>query len=183
MSVNGLKSTFGALEVGMKVNVTAAEPGVATRIAASGLQTRAGGASPGVLLPAGSQPAEEKSVKLSAKSADAFLLENLRKGTKVSLQYEKGSWKSWGNIATESPDSVKTEKGDACRLAVALPSKNGKPGKVLVLVPPETAKRPFIYEVPADFPVLVLRINDPDGSFEKNPGGVEYKVKMFPPGK
>jgi hypothetical protein len=183
VTINGVKGTFAGLEVGMKVQVTSAEPGVATRLVANGLQTQKPLASGKPLISPGLPPAREESAVIPANSADGFLMENLRKGTKISLQYKKGAWKSWGNLGTENPDDKKSERGDVCRLTIALPSRGDKPGKVLAVIPPETGKRPFVYVVPLDFPALVLRINDPDGSFAKNPGKVEYDIKIFPPTK
>jgi hypothetical protein len=180
VTINGVKATFAQLEVGMKVKVTSAEPGVATKLVANGLQTKKAAPAGQPPIAPGAQPAREVDAEIKAHSADGFSLGELPKGTKVTLQYKKGVWKSWGNIATESPDSEKTERGDACRLVISLPSRNGKAGKTLTIVPPDTAKRPFVYEVPVDFPDLVLRINDTEGSFEKNPGKVEYNVKIFP---
>jgi hypothetical protein len=181
VTINGVKATFAQLEVGMKVNVTSAEPGLATKLVANGLQTKkAASAGQAVVLAPGAQPERELDAEIKANSAAGFSLGVLPKGTKVMLQYQKGVWKSWGNIATENPDSEKSERGDASRLVISLPSRNGKAGKTLTVVPFETAKRPFVYEVPVDFPDLVLRINDTEGSFEKNPGKVEYHVKVFP---
>ena len=181
VTINGVKATFAELEVGMKVQVTSAEPGVATRLAATGIQTKKGAGAAPTGVPVGAEPLRDTVATIPADSADAFLLNDVRKGSKIWLQYAGGKWKSWGNIGTENPDDQKSERGDASRLAIALPSRNAKGGKVLAVVPPETAKRPFVYDVPVDFPVLVLRINDPDSSFEKNPGTVRYAVKVFPP--
>ncbi len=183
VTINGVKADFKQLEIGMKVKVTSADPGVATKLIANGLQTQKP-ATPGhAPLAAGARAAREAIASIEAKSAEGFSLGELRKGTKLSIQYKSGMWKSWGHIATESPDSEKTPAGDVCRVVISLPARNGKPGKALATVPGETAKRPFIYEVPLDFPDLVLRINDKEGTFDGNPGKVEYTVSVFPPGK
>jgi len=189
VTINGVNSTFAKLEVGMKVKVTSADPGVATKLVANGLQTaksaKGGGnalpAAGGPIAPVG-EPARQAAAEIIASSVDGFSLGELKKGTKLSIQYKSGMWKAWGNIATESPDSEKTPPGETCRVVIALPAHNGKPGKTLMVVPGETAKRPFIYEVPLDFPELVLRIND-NGEFKGNPGKAEYTVGIFPPAK
>jgi hypothetical protein len=190
VTINGVSASFAKLEVGMKVKVTSADPGVATKLVANGLQTakpapkgRApAGAAREPVAPAGA-PAKQADAEIVANSVDGFSLGELKKGTKLSIQYKSGIWKSWGRIATESPDSEKTPPGDTCRVAISLPAHNGKPGKALAVVPGETGKRPFIFEVPLDFPDLVLRINDKEGEFDGNPGKVEYTVSIFPPAK
>ena len=201
VTINGLKATFAELEPGMKVKVTSAEPGVATRLAATGLRTRqpAGtAASPATTAPVasnqpiaptqpaigtGSQPARQVKASIPANSADAFPIGDVRKGTKISLQYKGGQWKSWGRISTSNPDDEKTEGGEACRVVISLPAKDGKGGEVLAIVPPDTRKRPFVFDAQSDYPGLVLRINDKDNSFSGNPGSVEYSVKILPPGR
>ena len=189
VSINGLKATFAELEPGMKVKVTSAEPGMATRLAATGLRTRqpsaptlAAAATPAP-LGAGSQPARQVKATIPANSADAFPIGDVRKGTKISLQYKGGQWKSWGHISSSNPDDEKNEGGEACRVVISLPAKDGKGGEVLAIVPPDTRKRPFVFDATADYPGLVLRINDKDSSFSGNPGSVEYSVKILPPGR
>ena len=183
VTINGLKGTFAELEPGMKVKVTSAEPGVATRLAATGLRTRQP-TTPAEARPAigaGSQAARQVKATIPANSADAFPIGDVRKGTKISLQYKGGQWKSWGRISTSNPDVEKTEGGEACRIVISLPSQAGKGGEVLAIVPPDTRKRPFVFEAQSDYPGLVLRINDKDSSFSDNPGSVEYTVKILPP--
>jgi len=115
---------------------------------------------------------------ITANSPDAFRIEDVRKGTKITFQFIGGKWKSFGRIATENPDVAVSERGDACRLVVALPSQNGVAGSVLAMVPPETQQKPFVFEAAADYPKVVLRINDEDNTYENNPGSVEYAVKI-----
>src|SRR5260221_9296125 len=112
---------------------------------------------------------------IPANSPDGFLITDIRKGSKIFLQYSEGKWKSWGRFATENPDSETTERGDACRVVIALPSKDGKAGEVLAIVPPNTRQRPFMFEAESDYPRLVLRINDKNNSFSENPGSVQYE--------
>jgi hypothetical protein len=189
VTINGLKATFAELEPGMKVKVTSAEPGVATRLVASGLRTQKPGTSPqsgaatAPAIGAASQPARQVKANIPANSADAFPIGDVRKGTKISLQYKSGQWKSWGRISTSNPDDENTEGGEACRVVVSLPAQGGKGGEVLAIVPPDTRKRPFVFEAQADYPGLVLRINDKDHSFSGNPGSVEYTVKILPPSR
>jgi hypothetical protein len=181
VSINGLKATFAELEPGMKVQVTSADPGVATKLAATGFRTRQ--PAPTTLRPpvTGGQAARQVKATIPANAADAFPIGDIRKGTKISLQYSGGKWKSWGRIPTENPDDAKNEGGDACRVVISLPSKNGKSGEVLAILPAGTEKHPFVFDAQQDYPGLVLRINDKDDSFSGNPGSVEYTVKILPP--
>ncbi len=181
VTINGLKATFEELEPGMKVKVTSADPGIATRLMASGLRTRQPAAESKLGLGGNSQTARQIKATIPANSPDAFAIGDVRKGTKISLQYVNGKWKSWGRIATSSPDDEKSEGWELCRVAIALPSQDGKGGEVVALVPADTKKRPFIFEAETDYPGLVLRINDKENSFSGNPGSVEYSVKILPP--
>lgn len=119
---------------------------------------------------------------IAANSPEAFTITDVRKGTKITLQYLKGVWKSWGRVATAQPDDPKAEGGDVCRLAIALPVRDGKVGEVLAMVPPNTRKEAFIFEAQQDYPVLVLRINSKDVSYSGNPGSVDYKLSIQPLG-
>lgn len=121
-------------------------------------------------------------ITIMANSPDATPITDLRKGTKITLQYLKGNWKSWGRYATGQPDDPKTEGGDSCRVAITLPSKDGKAGDVLAVVPPDTRTKPYVFEVPQDYASLVLRINSKDNNFGDNPGKVDYKLTIQPPG-
>lgn len=122
------------------------------------------------------------SATIAANSPEAFPITGVRKGTKITLQYLKGVWKSWGRVPNAQPDDPNTEGGDVCRLAIALPVKDGKVGEVIAMVPPNTRKTAFVFEAPQDYPVLVLRINSKDVSYSGNPGSVDYKLSIQPPG-
>ena len=182
VTINGLKGTFSELEPGMKVKVTSAEPGIATKLAATGLRTRqpAGASAP---IGGAGQPARQVKAVIPANSPDAFPIGDVRKGTKISLQYVGGKWKSWGHISSGNPDDEKTEGGEVCRVVISLPSKDGKGGDVLAIVPADTKKRAFVFDAQADYAGLVLRINDKEGSFSGNPGSVEYTVRIIPPAR
>jgi hypothetical protein len=112
---------------------------------------------------------------------DAVTIGNVKKGTKITLQYVSGQWKSWGHVASARPDDTNIEGGDACRLVIALPGKEGKNGSLLAMVPANTRSHPFVFEATADYPQVVLRINDRDDSYADNPGSVDYAIKIEPP--
>jgi hypothetical protein len=118
--------------------------------------------------------------KVPANSPDGYPLGALHKGDVVTLQYLDGMWKAYGHIASESPDMVVQERGhqDDSRLVIARASTNGKPGAVIALVPPLTAKTPFTFAVPEDRSDLVLRIHK-NSENKANPGVVTYSVKIL----
>lgn len=121
---------------------------------------------------------------IPANSPDGFPIGDVRKGTKISLQYKTGRWKSWGQLPTENPDDEKNAGGaDACRVVISLPAKDDKGGQVLAIVPPNTRKHPFVFDAPSDYLGIVLRINDQENSFTGNPGSVQYSVKILPPSR
>ncbi len=190
-TINGLKASFEELEPGMKVKVTSAEPGLATRLAANGIRTRpspAAGAPASSSVPAHGNPAAEPpqaarefKAAVPANDPNGYKIGDVRKGTKISIQYISGKWKHDGHIAQWNPDSDEPKVGDGNRLCVSLPGDEGKAGDVLAIVPASSSKHPFVYEADKDYPALVLRINDPDGSFSRNPGETTWNVKVLPP--
>lgn len=189
VTINGIKATFAELEAGMKVKVTSAEPGLATRLAATGLRTIAPSAPantpatpkrPPVSTP--SQPVRQEKATIPANSPDAFPIGDVRKGTKLSLQYLSGKWKCEGRIAQYSPDDMDPKFSENNRLVISLPSADGKPGDILAIVPGNTAKKPFVFEADKDYPGVVLRIHDYNG-LGGNPGSAEYNLKVLPPAR
>jgi len=182
-TINGIKGTFEELEPGMKVKVTLAEPGVASRLVATGLRTLPSPSAAKTSTGATTQPARQVKAAVAANNPDGFPVGDARKGTKISIQYVSGKWKHDGHIAQWNPDSDEPKVGDANRLCVSLPASDGKAGDVLAIVPAGSSKRPFIYEADKDYPGLVLRINDDDGSFGGNPGNTEWNVKIIPPAR
>ena len=182
-TINGIKASFAELEPGMKIKIASAEPGLATRLDANGLRTNtaapAGRTQPG----SASQTARQLKATIPANSPDAFAIGDIRKGTKISLQYVSGKWKCEGRIAQHSPDETKDERvDDKNRLVLSLPSSSGKPGDILAIVPGGTAKKPFVFEADKDYSGLVLRIHDYN-DFGSNPGSVEYNAKVLPPSR
>jgi hypothetical protein len=177
VSINGLRATFPDLEPGMKAKVSSADPGVATKIDAFGLRTAKGTIKTNGLGTA-DQPAREVEASIPANSADAFVIGDVLKGTRISLRYKSGAWNDHGHHATGNPDDPAMVEG--LRLVIALPSKGGKGGDVLALVPSNTSKQAFMFEATTDYAGLVLRINDQSSSFSNNPGKVEYSVKILP---
>lgn len=115
---------------------------------------------------------------ITSKSPIGYVLGPLKKGDQVSLQYLDGKWKSWGRYPTESPDDIKSEHGDKCRVAMGFFDKNAK-FQLLGIVPPETAETPFRWKSNGDYQRVILRINDANGSFKNNPdGNVRYEVTV-----
>ena len=127
-------------------------------------------------------------ITIPANSPDGYVLGQIHKGTKITLQYSGGLWKCWGTMATENPDSPESEHGnDACRLVISLPGKDGVCGEAVAVIPPGTAANPFVFEAQQDYEKLVLRINgeemNKNGSFETYPGSVQYILHVVPAGQ
>jgi hypothetical protein len=177
VTINGLKATFEELEPGMKVKITSGDPGTATRLTANGLRTRTAPEAHSTLGAPG-QPARIVKALIAASSPEGFPIGDVRKGTKISLQYLGGKWKEHGVIAEFDPDSTDPQFDVINRVAIALPPIDSKPGEVLAIVPGDTVKHPFVFEAEKDYPGLVLRINAPPSG---NPGKVQYNVKILPP--
>jgi len=131
-----------------------------------------------VAKPAGQESVVlEAQATIAASSPDGFHLGAVRQGDVITLQYEKGLWKAVGRIATENPDASELEHGDVSRLVIAHAPVNGKPGDVIVMVPPGTVLKPFTFTVPATADDLVLRIHKNSDNYQ-NPGSVVYHVKI-----
>lgn len=114
---------------------------------------------------------------IAANSIDGYKLAPLRKGDVLTLSYVSGTWKNNGIYASDNPDVISTERGEATRLAIAEASKGGQPGKVIKAVPPETQATPFTYVVQTSRDDAVLRIFY-GGNNPKAPGTVTYKVRV-----
>ncbi len=115
-------------------------------------------------------------VAITSRSDQGYMLGNLPAGSVIYLQYVQGKWKGWGNIPTDCPDDPTAEGGDRSRLAIAEVLHSGKQ-HVEAVVPPNTKTDPYFFVTRHDMPKAVLRINDNDGVFAKNPdGGVKYRL-------
>jgi hypothetical protein len=104
------------------------------------------------------------------------LIKDVRKGVKIEFHYNTGMWKNHGVIPTVNPDDPTSET--VCRLAIALPGVGDQPGDTVVLVPPDTKTRRFVFEAQQDYPALALRINF--NTFQ-GPGHVVYDLHITPP--
>jgi len=119
-------------------------------------------------------PRESKWAMIYANREAGYVVGSVKKGDKLVLQYVRGHWKASGKLGVLNPDAVKNEDGDASRLVIA--AVEGDLTRVLRIMPHSTAKKPFIYVFDEAVKTVVLRINDPDRTFEENPGQVIYKV-------
>ncbi|MCX6899221.1 MAG: hypothetical protein NT105_11010 [Verrucomicrobia bacterium] len=120
-------------------------------------------------------------VPITAKREEGYVIGRLPARSVIYLQYAKGRWKAWGQLATACPDDPKAERGDLNRLAIAEVLRTGKQ-HVLAVVPPETRTQPFSYVLRHDTEKVVLRINDNDSDFARNPdAGVEYCLYVQTP--
>ena len=114
---------------------------------------------------------------IPANSADGYHLGAVRQGDVVTLQYVEGLWKALGHLATENPDAPTLEHGDESRLVIAHAPVNGKPGNVIIMVPPGTITKPFTFTIPTTREDIILRIHK-NSDNPKNPGSVVYQVKI-----
>lgn len=114
---------------------------------------------------------------IPANSMEGFKLGPVRRGDVITLNYVSGLWKNDGNIPTENPDAAQTDRGERTRLAIAEPPTDGRPGKVVKMIPPHTQNSPFQYLVQTSRDNVVLRIHY-GGDNPKAPGAVTYKVKI-----
>ena len=119
----------------------------------------------------------EAHATIAANGPDGYRLGAVRQGDVITLQYEKGLWKAYGHIPTDKPDAAVLDHEDQSRLVIAHAPVNGKPGDVIVVVPGETATKPFTFTVPAPADDFVLRIYK-NSDNPKNPGSVVYHVKI-----
>ncbi len=178
VTINGLKAAFAEIEPGMNVKITTAEPGVASRLAVTGVRARTPPDPQRPVLGAAGQSSRKVKATIAANSPDGYPLGDIRKGTRISLQYVEGKWKAVAHIAQFNPDgNTDPEFTVESQLAIALPAKDGK-GEILAIVPTGTKKRPFVFQAEEDYPGLVLRIK---GGQSTNPGRVTYEVIVLPP--
>jgi hypothetical protein len=122
----------------------------------------------------------EMEATIPADSPDAYRIDDVRMGSKITFEYVSGKWKSWGHVASDDPDHEVTEGGARCQTAIALASADGKIGQVVALIPPSTKHHGFVFEAKQDYDALVLRINGKP-PFSSNPGKVVYHITVQPP--
>jgi hypothetical protein len=113
---------------------------------------------------------------IPANSPAGFKLPAVKQGDIITLQYVDGKWKGHGHIATENPDTT-TDSDDESRLVIARGPKGNKAGEVIVVVPRDTAVKPWSYTVATTRDDVVLRINK-NSEQKGNPGSVVYQVTI-----
>ncbi len=121
---------------------------------------------------------QDVTVTIPANNPNGYRIGGVTKGDTLTLQFVDGKWKSQGGIATENPDNPKATYGENDRLVIAEPADaSGAPGKVIKIVPPDTASTPFVYVIQTSRTDVVLRINN-NSDRKENPGTVTYKMKL-----
>jgi hypothetical protein len=164
ITLDGAPASLRDLHPPMSVKVTLTEPGVAQRIEAfSAEAARQGAPIPSIDLSQdqtnlNSQSERVLKVKVTPGTPDEFILNNVHKGMKIGFRYAGGVWRGYGRIHPANPDDINCP--DRFRLAISLPSADGKPGEAVAVVPAYTSQREFIFVAKQDYPSLVLRIND-----------------------
>ncbi|MBA2115039.1 hypothetical protein [Bremerella alba] len=109
-----------------------------------------------------------KNVKITAKDPIGYEVGPMNKGDILKLRYVSGKWKTWGGLATASPDDKTPAGGDKCRMGICAVHDNGDLQK-LTLVPGETVSNPFSWTADRTFEKIILQVNDDDGDFASNP--------------
>jgi hypothetical protein len=127
--------------------------------------------------PPGKTTVVEARAVIHPNNPDSYKLGPVKAGDVITLQYISGSWKDHGRVPSDNPDSAKIEKLNGSRLVLAGPSRGGKPGELIAVVPHGTAQNPFVYTVqtPRDQVVLRIHLNSDN---QANPGSVVYQVKI-----
>jgi hypothetical protein len=131
----------------------------------------------GAIIPAHNAAVLDARATIPANSPDGYHLGAVRQGDVVTLQYVEGLWKALGHLATENPDAPALEHGDESRVVIAHAPLNGKPGNVIIMVPPGTITKPFTFTIPTTKDDVILRIHK-NSDNPKNPGSVVYQVKI-----
>ncbi len=128
--------------------------------------------------PAASTQETSTNITISPNTPNGYRIGAVKKGDTITLEYTGGKWKSRGGIATESPDDPNATYKEEDRVVIAEPADaSGTPGKVIAIVPAETASKPFTYLVQTSRAEVVLRINT-NSERKENPGSVTYKLKL-----
>jgi hypothetical protein len=139
------------------------------------------------------EPRAGKVVSIAAGSEEGYVIGPVRPNTRIALAYVSGTWRSWEQkpkdpadkadkpdtkSGPESPDDPQAEHGDACRLVLAEYSDPKQTSRILAVVPPGTAKKPFVFFVSRQIPKLILRIHDADGDYKGTQGSARYRLRV-----
>jgi hypothetical protein len=118
-------------------------------------------------------------VRITAKSEIGYEVGKLNKNDRIRLSYQGGSWKHFGNVASNSPDSEKLDRNSGSRLVICEADDHDRT-RVLAIVPPRTRYQSFEWVANRNFERIVLRINDSDGDFASNPDkNVQYSLEVL----
>ncbi|QDU75031.1 hypothetical protein Pan97_20520 [Bremerella volcania] len=119
-----------------------------------------------------------KNVKITAKYPIGYVVGPMNKGDILKLRYVSGKWKTWGGLATASPDDAVPAGGDKCRTGICALEANNDLQK-LTLVPGQTVNNPFSWTADRDYEKIILQVNDDDGDFASNPErDVTYAISI-----
>ncbi|MFN3153320.1 hypothetical protein [Bremerella sp.] len=119
-----------------------------------------------------------KNVKITAKDPVGYVVGPMNKGDVLKLQYVSGKWKTWGGLATASPDDQIPAGGNKCRMGICALFPNNDLQK-LTLVPGQTVNNPFSWTADRAYDKIILQVNDDDGDFASNPDrDVTYAISI-----
>ncbi len=113
-------------------------------------------------------------VKITAKQG--YHIGPVKTGDVISIQYKGGSWRSWGKSGRSgvNPDNTKGRGGDRAKLAIF--HKNNFQMKLIQIVPEQTSKDPYLFNIEHDGLDLYLDICD-RGPHAR--GTTDYIVKLI----
>lgn len=109
-----------------------------------------------------------KNVTITSKKPIGYEVGPMNKGDILRLRYVSGKWKTWGGLATASPDDENVAGGDKCRMGICALQSNNDLQK-LALVPGQTVNNPFSWTADRSYENIILQVNDDDGDFASNP--------------
>ncbi len=119
-----------------------------------------------------------ENVVITAKDPIGYEVGRMNKGDVLTVRYVSGKWKTWGGLATASPDDENVAGGDKCRMGICAALEFDVIQK-LALVPGQTADNPFSWTADRNYERIILQVNDDDGDFASNPDrDVTYAIAI-----
>ncbi|MCA9087550.1 MAG: trypsin-like peptidase domain-containing protein [Planctomycetaceae bacterium] len=122
-------------------------------------------------------------IDIALRREHGYQLGPIPLGTKITLQYVKGVWRKDPLEKEVSPDDPAVLPEQRRSVCLAATSRITGITRMLELIPPDTARTPFVWTAPCDLDRVVLRMNDPDNLYYNNAGqDVTYHLQMEFPG-
>jgi hypothetical protein len=110
-----------------------------------------------------------KEIRITAAYGSGYTLGSYKAGTTLIFQYVSGAWSGENEAgvasANQNPDAADSKEGNRAQLFI----DSGNEVKVLALIAPGTAEKPFIFTLEEDVVGLSLRIANRSG-ITRRPG-------------